>query len=96
MDDLKKIISEYEKMSKKIHPNLLALRGYSYLQEGGDIRRLAWIMDRKTGDLVDVINNSGPFQKDPLSERQRFLISIDLVSGLEALQEDPYIVHNDI
>ena len=96
MKELKEIIAEYEKMSKKNHPNLLALRGYSYLQVNGEIRRIAWIMDRKSGDLVDMINSTGIFKKDPLSEKERFLISIDLVSGLEALQQDPYIVHNDI
>ena len=53
-------------------------------------------MDKKSGDLVDMIHNTGIFQQDPLSEIQRFLISIDLVSGLEELQQDPYIVHNDI
>jgi hypothetical protein len=31
MFELKDIINEYVKMSKKTHPNLLALRGYSYL-----------------------------------------------------------------
>ena len=31
MNELREIIEEYEKMSKKNHPNLLALRGYSYL-----------------------------------------------------------------
>ena len=31
MNELREIIAEYEKMSKKNHPNLLALRGYSYL-----------------------------------------------------------------
>ncbi len=96
MDELREIITEYEKMSKKNHPNLLALRGYSYLQVNGEIRRIAWIMDRKSGDLVDMINGTGIFKNDPLTEKERFLVSIDLVLGLEALQQDPYIVHNDI
>ncbi len=76
-------------MQKKKHPNLLALKGYSYLQLNEEIIRLAWIMDKKSGDLVDMINSTGEFKKDPLSQKQRFLISIDLVSGLEALQQDP-------
>jgi hypothetical protein len=42
-------------------------------------------MDRKSGDLVDMINRNGIFKKDPLSEKERFLVSIDLVLGLEAL-----------
>ncbi len=96
MFELKDIINEYEKMSKKNHPNLLAIRGYSYLQSDGEIKKLAWIMDKKSGDLLDIINNTGKFEFSPLSERQRFLISIDLVSGLEALQQDPYIVLNKI
>jgi len=43
-------------------------------------------MDRKSGDVVEMINNTGIFKKDPLSEKERFLVSIDLVLGLEALQ----------
>ena len=96
MNELKEIITEYEKMSKKNHPNLLALRGYSYLQVNGEIRRIAWIMDIKSGDLVDMINGTGIFLNDPLSEKERFLVSIDLVQGLEALHKDPPIVHNNI
>jgi hypothetical protein len=30
MNELREIITEYEKMSRKSHPNLLNLRGYSY------------------------------------------------------------------
>ncbi len=61
MIELREIITEYEKMSKKKHPNLLALKGYSYLQSNGEIRRLAWILDKKSGDLVDMINSTGDF-----------------------------------
>ncbi len=61
MNELREIITEYEKMSKKNHPNLLALRGYSYLQVNGEIKRIAWIMDKKSGDLVDMINGTGIF-----------------------------------
>jgi hypothetical protein len=43
-------------------------------------------MDRKSGDLVDMINGTGIFKNDPLTEKERFLVSIDLVLGLEALQ----------
>ena len=43
-------------------------------------------MEKKSGDFIDIINSIGPFNNDPLSERERFLLSIDLVSGLEALQ----------
>jgi hypothetical protein len=32
-----------------------------------EIIRLAWIMDKKSGDLVDMINSTGEFKKDPLS-----------------------------
>ncbi len=42
-------------------------------------------MDRKSGDLVDMIKNTGIFKKDPLSENEKFLVSIDIVLGLEAL-----------
>ena len=96
MNELKEIITEYQKMSNKNHPNLLALRGYSYLQVNGEIRRIALIMDRKSGDLVNMISGTGIFKNNPLTEKERFLVSIDLVLGLEALQQDPYIVHNDI
>ncbi len=96
MNELREIITEYEKMSKKNHPNLLALKGYSYLQVNREIRRIAWIMDKKSGDLVDMINGTGIFKNDPLSEKEKFLVSIDLVLGLEALQQDPFIIHNNI
>ncbi len=54
-------------------------------------------MDKKSGDLVDMIHNKGIFRGNPLTEKQRFLISIDLVSGLEALHQEPdVVVHNDL
>jgi hypothetical protein len=43
-------------------------------------------MDRKSGDLVDMIHKTGIFKSEPLTEKEKFLISIDFVSGLEALQ----------
>jgi hypothetical protein len=45
----------------------------------GEIRRIALIMDRKSGDLVDMISGTGIFKNNPLTEKERFLVSIDLV-----------------
>ncbi len=72
MKELKEIIIQYQKMSNKNHPNLLALKGYSYYEENGVIKLLAWITERKSGDLVDMINSKGIFKSEPLTEKQRF------------------------
>jgi hypothetical protein len=56
-------------MSNKNHPNLLALKGYSYYEENGVIKLLAWITERKSGDLVDMINSKGIFKSEPLTEK---------------------------
>ncbi len=61
MRELHHIVTEYGNMQKKIHPSLLGLRGYSYQLEKEKITRIAWIMDRKSGDLVDMIKNTGIF-----------------------------------
>ncbi len=53
-------------MSKKNHPNLLALRGYSYYEQDGIISRLAWLTDLKDGDLSDMVYNKGIFKTNPL------------------------------
>jgi serine/threonine protein kinase len=47
---------------------------------------LAWIFNRICGNFYDMINSSGIFEKDPFTEKEKLTISIDLVSGLDALQ----------
>ena len=43
-----------------------------------------------------MIYNKGIFETNPLQEYQKFDVSIGLVSGIQALQEDPPISHNDL